>query len=156
MNIGEAARQSGVSAKMIRYYESIGLVPAAARTESRYRTYSPADVHRLRFVRRARDRGFSIERIHRLLELWSDRTRPNAEVRRVALAHVAELEAEIERLRELADVLKDLAERCAHGGRPDCPILADLEGTGAAREPCGHGRAREGPPDQAVSLPECN
>ena len=146
MTIGEAARKSGVSAKMIRYYESIGLIPPAARTESRYRVYAESDVHRLRFIRRARDRGFSLERIRQLLGLWSDRTRPNAEVRRIALAHVAEVEAEIRRLRELADLLKDLAERCAQGDRPDCPILADLEGR--AGEPEGRGSG-------AASQPNC-
>ena len=128
MNIGEAARRSGVSAKMIRYYEAIGLVPPAARTGAGYRVYRDADLHRLRFIRRARDRGFSLERIRELLGLWGDGSRSNAEVRRIALAHVTELEAEIRRMRELADLLKDLAERCAAGGRPDCPILADLEG----------------------------
>ena len=146
MTIGEAARKSGVSAKMIRYYESIGLIPPAARTEARYRVYAESDVHRLRFIRRARDRGFSLERIRQLLGLWSDRTRPNAGVRRIALAHVAEVEAEIRRLRELADLLKDLAERCAQGDRPDCPILADLEGR--AGEPEGRGSG-------AASQPNC-
>ncbi|MFN3685884.1 Cu(I)-responsive transcriptional regulator [Salinarimonas sp.] len=130
MNIGEASAASGVSAKMIRYYEEIGLIRAPARTASGYRTYTEADVHVLRFVRRARDLGFSVEGIGDLLALWQDRSRQSADVKRVALDHVAALETKIAELRAMADTLRDLAECCAGDSRPDCPILADL-----AKEP---------------------
>lgn len=126
MNIGEASAASGVSAKMIRYYEEIGLIRAPARTASGYRTYSDADVHILRFVRRARDLGFSVEGIGELLALWQDRSRQSADVKRVALGHVAALETKIAELRAMADTLRELADCCAGDARPDCPILADL------------------------------
>jgi MerR family gold-responsive transcriptional activator of gol and ges genes len=127
MNIGEASRASGVSAKMIRYYEDTGLIPAAARTESGYRAYARNDVHRLGFIRRARDLGFSVTEIGELLSLWSDRSRQSADVKRVAKAHIAELEDRIASLREMADTLQELVDCCAGDERPDCPILADLE-----------------------------
>ena len=128
MNIGEASARSGVSAKMIRYYEGIGLLPAPDRRESGYRLYDETDVHRLRFVRRARDFGFPVERIRELLRLWNDRKRPSAEVKKIAEAHVAELDKKIAELTALRDSMKDLAKRCHGDQRPDCPILADLEG----------------------------
>jgi MerR family copper efflux transcriptional regulator len=128
MNIGEASARSGVSAKMIRYYEEIGLLPEPDRRESGYRLYGDSDVHRLRFVRRARDFGFPVERIRELLRLWQDRRRPSAEVKRIAEAHVAELDKKIAELSALRDSMKDLAKRCHGDQRPDCPILADLEG----------------------------
>lgn len=128
MNIGEASTRSGVSAKMIRYYEEIGLLPKPERRESGYRLYDESDVHRLRFVRRARDFGFPVERIRELLRLWHDHRRPSAEVKRIAEAHVAELDAKIAQLSALRDSMKDLARRCHGDQRPDCPILADLEG----------------------------
>jgi MerR family copper efflux transcriptional regulator len=128
MNIGEASARSGVSAKMIRYYEEIGLLPEPDRRESGYRLYGDSDVHRLRFVRRARDFGFPVERIRELLRLWQDRRRPSAEVKRIAEAHVAELDKKIAELTALRDSMKDLAKRCHGDQRPDCPILADLEG----------------------------
>lgn len=128
MNIGQVAERSGVTAKMIRYYEEIGLLPEPERRDSGYRSYEEQDVHRLRFVRRARDFGFPVERIRELLRLWSDRKRPSAEVKRIALAHVAELDAKIAQLTALRDSLGHLARRCHGDARPDCPILDDLEG----------------------------
>lgn len=128
MQIGQAARGSGVSAKMIRHYEAIGLLPQADRRDSGYREYSQVDVHRLRFIRRARDLGFSIERIGILLRLWSDRDRSSAEVKALALVHIAELEEKIERLREMSATLGHLAGACDGDGRPDCPILHGLAG----------------------------
>lgn len=133
MNIGEASRRSGVSSKMIRYYESVGLLPAPERRRSGYRDYGETDIHRLRFVRRARDLGFSIRRIAALLRLWNDQRRSNAEVRKIALAHVEELEAQLENLRALVDVLRHLAEACVGDDRPHCPIIADLAGEDPAR-----------------------
>jgi MerR family copper efflux transcriptional regulator len=128
MNIGEASARSGVSAKMIRYYEGVGLLPQPERRQSGYRTYDDNDIHRLRFVRRARDFGFPVERIRELLRLWSDRKRPSSEVKRIAETQVAELDARIAQLTALRDSMKDLARRCHGDARPDCPILADLEG----------------------------
>jgi MerR family copper efflux transcriptional regulator len=126
MNIGEASRYSGVSAKMIRYYESIGLIPAPTRSESGYRHYVPSDIHALRFVRRARDLGFSIEAIIRLLDLWRDRARASADVKRVALDHVATLKAKIADLQAMVTTLEHLADHCRGDERPDCPIMDDL------------------------------
>lgn len=127
MNIGEAAKASGVSAKMIRYYEENGLIPAAARTAAGYRVYTDKDVHRLNFVRRARDLGFSVKEIGDLLSLWSDRSRKSADVKRIASAHIAELEQKINELRAMSDTLQSLVDCCAGDERPDCPILAGLE-----------------------------
>ncbi len=127
MNIGQAATSSGVSAKMLRYYESIGLIPPAGRTDSGYRVYAPADVNTLRFIRRARDFGLSMERIKLLVGLWQDRERPSREVKRIATEHVAELRAKIAELTAMCDALEELAERCHGDQRPDCPILRDLE-----------------------------
>jgi MerR family copper efflux transcriptional regulator len=129
MNIGEAARLSGVSAKMIRYYEETGLLPPAGRRESGYRSYGENDLHRLRFVRRARDFGFSMGQIKTLLELWGDRTRASAEVKDITLSQVAALDAKIAELTSLRNALQHLAERCHGDDRPDCPILDDLTGT---------------------------
>ncbi len=132
MNIGEAAAASGVSAKMIRYYEGAGLVPPAGRSAAGYRLYGDADVHRLRFIRRARDLGFSVAEIGELLGLWSDRSRRSADVKRLAQAHIVDLEERISRLRQMADTLQALADCCAGDQRPDCPILAGLERGGQA------------------------
>ncbi|RAP65205.1 Cu(I)-responsive transcriptional regulator [Achromobacter sp. HZ01] len=129
MNIGEAAKSSGISAKMIRYYESIGLIGPAVRTDSGYRVYSEHDLHTLRFVRRARDLGFSVEQMNELLALWKDRSRASADVKRIALQHVDDLERKAEALREMAATLKHLARTCHGDQRPDCPIL---EGLGSA------------------------
>ncbi|MGY0778769.1 Cu(I)-responsive transcriptional regulator [Azospirillum argentinense] len=137
MTIGDAAKASGVNAKLIRYYESIGLIPAAGRTAAGYRVYSSSDVNVLRFVKRARTLGFSIERIQILVGLWQDRSRSSAEVKRVALDHVAELEAKIAELRAMSDTLTHLAHACHGDERPDCPILRDLEegGVSCCHEP---------------------
>lgn len=130
--IGEAAATSGVSAKMIRYYEQQGLIPPAARTAANYRTYSEADVHTLRFVRRARKLGFSMPQLRVLLALWQDRGRSSAHVKNLALAHVAELDERIAELATMRDALRDLAHACAGDERPDCPILRDLGRPGGA------------------------
>lgn len=126
MNIGQAATASGVTAKMIRYYESIGLVPAAQRTDSGYRVYGQREVHTLRFIRRARKLGFSLERIAELLSLWQDGSRASADVKRIALNHVAELEQRIRELTEMRDTIATLAACCHGDDRPDCPILQGI------------------------------
>ncbi len=130
MVIGEAARASGISAKMLRYYESIGLIPEAVRTGSNYRTYDERDVETLRFIRRARDLGLSMERIKRLVSLWQDRARPSRKVKRIAMAHVAELRTKIEALTAMCSTLEELASACRGDQRPECPILRDLESSG--------------------------
>jgi MerR family transcriptional regulator, copper efflux regulator len=126
MNIGQAASASGVSAKMIRYYESIGLAPAAGRTAAGYRVYTDNDIHRLRFIRRSRDLGFSVEQMETLLALWSDRSRASADVKKLALAHVDELEGKIRQIKSMVETLRHLADHCHGDSRPDCPILDDL------------------------------
>lgn len=128
MNIGQASEASGVSAKMIRYYESIGLLPEAERKASNYRIYSAQDLHRLSFVRRARDLGFSMDQIKDLLSLWSDQSRSNAEVRAVARTHMKELEAQAAKLQDMVRTLRRLIDSCQHGKRPHCPIIAELGG----------------------------
>ena len=127
MVIGEAARASGVSAKMVRYYESIGLVPIAARTGGGYRTYGTREVETLRFIRRARDLGLSMDRIKLLVGLWHDRDRPSREVKRIALAHLSELRTKIAELSAMCATLEELADACHGDQRPECPILRDLE-----------------------------
>lgn len=126
MNIGQAAARSGVTAKMIRYYESIGLVPAGSRSEAGYRIYGDQDLHALRFVKRARTLGFSLDQIRALLSLWLDQGRASADVKAVAQAHVAELDQRIAELTEMRDILAGLASHCHGDGRPDCPILQRL------------------------------
>lgn len=130
MVIGEAAKASGVSAKMLRYYESIGLIPTATRTEGGYRTYGAREVETLRFIRRARDLGLSMDRIKLLVGLWHDRQRPSREVKRIALAHVSELRVKIAELTAMCVTLEELADACHGDQRPDCPILHDLEAGG--------------------------
>lgn len=125
-NIGEAATASGVSAKMIRHYESIGLVDAR-RAANNYRTYGEDEVAVLRFIRHARALGFPLEDVRRLLDLWRDRNRASAEVKRLALDHVAALEAKADSLRAMAASLRHLAAHCHGDARPDCPIIAELE-----------------------------
>ncbi|WP_248322307.1 MULTISPECIES: Cu(I)-responsive transcriptional regulator [unclassified Caballeronia] len=126
MNIGEAARASGVTAKMIRYYESVGLLTPVGRTSSGYRVYGEQEVHALRFVRQARRLGFLVEDIRKLLALWHDRTRASAEVKAIALEHVAELDRRIAELSDMRDTLSHLARHCHGDERPDCPILDKL------------------------------
>lgn len=132
MNIGQTATASGVSAKMIRYYESIGLIPKTVRTESGYRVYSDHDVHTLRFIRRARDLGFSVEQISDLVSLWQDRERASKDVKAIALEHVNVLERKIRELQEMASTLKHLARTCHGDTRPHCPILEELANEEAA------------------------
>ena len=126
VTIAQASAATGVSAKMIRHYESIGLISAAHRTESGYRRYGEEDVNVLRFVKRARTLGFSIDEIRSLLALWRDRGRSSAEVKGVALARIAELDAKIAELKAIRDTLDHLARHCRGDGRPTCPILEDL------------------------------
>ncbi len=126
MNIGEASKASGVSAKMIRYYESVHLIKAGRRTEAGYRIYGDSDVHTLRFIKRARSLGFSLEQIKNLLSLWQDPGRASADVKAIAQSHVAELQQRIQELTEMRDTLRHLAEACSGDHRPDCPILHSL------------------------------
>jgi Cu(I)-responsive transcriptional regulator len=128
MQIGEAARASGVSAKMIRHYESIGLVPEPDRRDSNYRDYGAEDVHRLGFVHRARDLGFSVAEIRDLLRLWANRGRSSREVKALTLSHIRELEAKITALEEMRATLSHLAHCCDGDNRPDCPIIDSLAG----------------------------
>lgn len=128
MQIGEAAKASGVTAKMIRHYEAIGLVPPADRRSSNYRDYSGEDLHRLGFIRRARDLGFSMEAIRNLLRLWDDASRESADVKRVALEHLSEIEAKIRALEEVRGTLARLVDACDGDHRPHCPIIESLEG----------------------------
>ncbi|MFC5462760.1 Cu(I)-responsive transcriptional regulator [Massilia niabensis] len=145
MNIGEASKASGVSAKMIRYYEDIGLIPPASRSASGYRAYAENDVHRLRFIRRARDLGFPVAEIGELLGLWNDRARQSADVKRLARAHIVALEDRIRNLREMADTLQELVKGCAGDERSDCPILATLESPREEQRPEKvNGKARPG------------
>jgi len=127
MNIGDAARASGISAKMIRHYEAIGLI-SAGRGANQYRVYAQADVAELRFIRHARDLGFPLQDVKRLLDLWRNRARASAEVKRLALDHVAALEAKAKSLSAMAESLRHLAAHCHGDERPDCPILEELAG----------------------------
>ncbi|KQV85202.1 MerR family transcriptional regulator [Massilia sp. Root351] len=126
MNIGQAAQASGVTAKMIRYYESIGLVSESRRSEAGYRIYGDKDLHALRFIKRARKLGFSLEQIRELLSLWQDSGRASADVKKIALSHVDELNQRIRELTEMRDTLATLASCCHGDQRPDCPILQTL------------------------------
>ncbi len=128
MKIGEAAKSSGVSQRMIRHYEKIGLVAPAARRDSGYRDYDERDIHSLRFIARARDLGFSLEDIRKLLSLWNDRSRASADVKAVALARAAELKRKERELHEMRRSLEHLAASCHGDNRPDCPIIGGLEG----------------------------
>jgi Cu(I)-responsive transcriptional regulator len=125
-NIGAAAAAAGVSAKMIRHYEEIGLIPKVGRTVAGYRIYRDSDIHILRFVRRARDLGFTMKEIEKLLGLWNNRGRASADVKRLAMKHVADLERKISELEAMRRSLVDLARHCHGDHRPDCPILDDL------------------------------
>ena len=128
MRIGEAAHQSGVHAKNIRYYEEIGLIPAAARAPNGYRVYTASAVERLRFIKRSRDLGFSIDEVTELLTLWADDQRASGEVKALALEHVARIEAKIAELKSMRDTVLELAQTCQGDERPECPILDDLAG----------------------------
>jgi MerR family copper efflux transcriptional regulator len=125
-SIGRAAELSGVTSKMIRHYESLGLLPKVARTVADYRVYTDSEVHTLRFIRRARGLGFSMAEIGTLLGLWRDQRRASKEVKRLALKHVGELDAKIKELQTMRAALANLAEHCHGDSRPDCPILDDL------------------------------
>jgi Cu(I)-responsive transcriptional regulator len=149
MNIGQAATASGVTAKMIRHYEGIGLIARAGRSRSGYRVYAEQDVHTLRFVKRARSLGFSIDEIGKLLGLWRSR-RPSAEVRKLALAHVALLRQRIEDMQEMLRTLSHLAAHCHGDDRPECPIL-DALGTDHA-VPAQHAGHRA-PPRKSKARP---
>ena len=132
MNIGDAAKASGVNAKMLRYYESIGLIPRAERTEAGYRTYSAADVDTLRFIRRARDFGLPMHRVKLLVGLWQDKSRSSREVKEIATRQIAELQSRISELTAMKDALAALANACHGDNRPECPILSDLAGVSPA------------------------
>ena len=132
MKIGQAASASGISERMIRHYEKIGLMPAAARRNSGYRDYDSRDVHTLTFIGRARDLGFSVDEIRKLLELWQDRSRASHHVKALALARAAELKRKERTLHEMRRSLEHLAASCHGDERPDCPIIGELEGQPAA------------------------
>lgn len=143
MNIGHAAKASGISAKMIRYYESIDLVPSASRTEGGYRAYGPPDIHRLQFIRRARDLGFPFEQIRELLKLWGDDKRSSADVKALALAHVGHLEERARELQQMIETLRKLVELCDGDNRPNCPIIEELGSNGG----CSRSTKPPGPGD---------
>lgn len=126
--IGVAAERSGVSARMVRHYEGLGLLPSVARTEAGYRQYTAADIHTLRFIKRARDLGFSMDEIAELVGLWHNRRRASASVKRIAQKHLLDLEARIAGLQAMQRTLSQLVHCCHGDGRPDCPILDDLAG----------------------------
>ncbi|WDY57413.1 Cu(I)-responsive transcriptional regulator [Pseudomonas sp. PSKL.D1] len=130
MNIGQAARRSGLSTKMIRYYESIGLLRPATRSDSGYRLYQPEDLHSLAFIKRSRDLGFSLEEVGKLLTLWQDRQRASADVKALAMQHIDDLNRRIDELVSLRDTLSELVAHCQGNDRPDCPILKDLANGG--------------------------
>jgi MerR family transcriptional regulator, copper efflux regulator len=125
-NIGQAAARSGVSSKMIRHYESLGLLPAVHRTDAGYRQYGEKEVHTLSFIRRARTLGFSMAEIAELLKLWQNKRRASADVKRIALAHVADLERRIAEMAAMKQTLQHLVHCCQGNSRPDCPILTEL------------------------------
>lgn len=127
MNIGEVSKKSGVSAKLIRHYESIGLIPKASRSFSGYRTYSENDVHVLKFIKRSRNLGFSMDEIKKLVSLWKNKKRQSQEVKKLAERHINTLELKIAELNSIVTTLKHLSHCCKGNDRPDCPILEDLE-----------------------------
>ena len=126
MNIGEAAQASGVNAKLIRHYESIGIIPKPSRTDSGYRKYTESVVHILTFVRRARTLGFSMQEIKKLVSLWRNKSRSSSDVKAMAMAHIKQLEQKIAELEAMTKTLKQLAKCCHGDNRPDCPILDEL------------------------------
>lgn len=129
LNIGQAAERSGVSARMLRHYESLGLLSGVARTESGYRQYTEADIHSLRFIKRSRDLGFSMDEITELMGLWQNRRRASSSVKRIAEKHLAELEQRIADMQAMQRTLSKLVHCCHGDARPDCPILEDLAGS---------------------------
>lgn len=135
VSIGDAAQRAGVSARMVRHYESLGLLPAVARTDSGYRQYGPADVHTLRFIRRSRDLGFSMEEIATLLGLWQDQGRASSQVKRIAQRHITELGERIAAMQAMQRTLQTLVHCCHGDDRPDCPILDDLAAQPADTKP---------------------
>jgi len=145
MNIGDAAKPSGVPAKTIRYYEEIGLIPKPDRAGNNYRDYDTNDVETLRFIARARSLGFSVKDVANLLGLYRDRSRASREVKKLALEHVAEIERKIEDLKAMRDTLAQLARHCHGDHRPECPILADLAG----EAPTGVEAPRQAPRKEA-------
>ncbi|MDO9002577.1 MAG: Cu(I)-responsive transcriptional regulator [Aquabacterium sp.] len=126
LNIGQAAALSGVSAKMVRYYESLGLLPKVARTQAGYRQYGEREVHTLRFIKHSRQLGFGMAEVAELLKLWQNRKRSSADVKRIALAHVADLDRRMREMAEMKHTLERLAQCCHGDSRPDCPILEEL------------------------------
>ena len=153
MNIGQAAKASGVSAKMIRHYESVGLFPEAARSESGYRQYGDKEIGTLRFIRHSRDLGFSIEQIRELLGLWQDRKRPSRQVRALAQAHIEELEEKLQDLQAMKATLEHLVHCCHGDERPDCPIIDTLAQEGPVTGAHGGGKTmglRPGRPSRAA------
>lgn len=136
MNIGQAARDAGVPAKTIRYYESVGLIDPAERTSTGYRVYTEREVQILRFIQRARSLGFSVRQVSELMALWQDRQRSSAQVKALARYHLQEIELKIEELTDMRDILFDLMEKCHGDERPDCPILKEL-----AKEEVGGSKA---------------
>ncbi|MCB1177684.1 MAG: Cu(I)-responsive transcriptional regulator [Leptospiraceae bacterium] len=132
MNIGEIAKKTGVNAKMIRHYESIGLIPKAIRLDSGYRIYGETDLHNLRFIKKARGLGFSLPEIKKLIGLWKNKKRSSGEVKKLALTHLNQLELKIRELNEIANTLRHLAHHCHGDDRPDCPILNELEELGSS------------------------
>lgn len=130
MNIGEAANSSGISSKMIRHYESIGLIQPSARTASGYRTYSEQDLHTLRFIKSARSMGFSLDQVQQLLSLWQDKNRSSAIVKTLVLQHIETLNQKIAEMSAMRDTLENLARHCHGNHRPDCPIIAQLSSSG--------------------------
>jgi Cu(I)-responsive transcriptional regulator len=156
MNIGEAARASGVSAKMIRHYESVGLFPEAARTESGYRQYTDKEVGTLRFIRQSRDLGFSIEQIRELLGLWQNRKRPSRQVKALAQAHIQELDEKLKEIQAMKATLEHLVHCCHGDDRPDCPIIDTLESPAAvlgeaARNGHAHAGLKAGRPSRRTA-----
>lgn len=135
MNIGQASRAAGVSTKMIRYYEQTGLIPKAARGESGYRDYDQQDVHRLRFIRRSRDLGFTVEQIGELLALWTDRARASVDVKALALGHIHQLKIKKAEIEAMIGTLETLANTCHGDERPDCPIIEGLAASASNLQP---------------------
>ncbi|ENX15519.1 Cu(I)-responsive transcriptional regulator [Acinetobacter sp. CIP 64.2] len=127
MNIGKVSQASGVTSKMIRYYEQIGLIPAAGRSNAGYRSYSDNDVERLKFIKRSRELGFSVTEITDLLDLWSNSNRHSADVKHLAQSHIQKLEQRIQDLQQMVQTLQTLVDCCAGDHRPDCPILEGLK-----------------------------